>query len=280
MKNIMKFTKTSLVLGLAAGLCGTAVAQPIDGWYAGGNVGRSAATIDDDGIRSGLLGQGLATSSIEDRDRDTGYKVFGGYKFHRNFAVEAGFFNLGTFGYTATTVPPGSLTGDVRIRGLNLDLVGILPVTDRLSVLGRVGVVSARSKGHFSSTGAVTMPFANPDPSERSTGAKVGIGMQYDFTDRLALRGEVERYRVKDSISNKGHIDLLSVGLIYRFGAATPVRTTYVAPAPVYVAPPPAPAPVYVAPPPPAPAPVVMTPPPPAPAPVMAPDRPAKPYRN
>ena len=275
----MKLTKTSLVLGLAAGLCGTAAAQPIDGWYAGGNIGRSAATIDDDGIRSGLQVQGLATSSIEDRDRDTGYKVFGGYKFHRNFAVEAGFFDLGSFGYTATTVPPGTLTGDVRIRGLNLDLVGILPVTDRLSVLGRVGVVSARSKGHFSSTGAVTMPFANPDPSERSTGAKVGIGMQYDFTDRLALRGEVERYRVKDSISNKGHIDLLSVGLIYRFGAATPQRTTYVAPAPVYVAPPPAPAPVYVAPPP-APAPVVMAPPPPAPAPVMAPERPAKPYRN
>ena len=275
----MKLTKTSLVLGLAAGICGPVLAQPIDGWYAGGNVGRSAATIDDDGIRGGLLGQGLATSAIEDRDRDTGYKVFGGYKFHRNFAVEAGFFDLGSFGYTATTVPPGTLTGDVRIRGLNLDLVGILPVSDRFSVLGRVGVISARSKGHFSSTGAVAMPFANADPSERSTGAKVGIGMQYDITDRLALRGEVERYRVKDSISNKGHVDLLSVGLIYRFGAAAPVRAAYVAPAPVYVAP--APAPVYVAPPP-APAPVVMAPPPPppAPAPVMAPERPAKPFRN
>ena len=280
MKHIMKFTKTSIMLGLAAaaGLCATsAMAQPIDGWYAGGNVGRTAATIDDDGIRSGLQMQGLATPSIDDRDRDTGYKVFGGYKFHRNFAVEAGFFDLGSFGYTATTVPAGTLTGDVRIRGVNLDLVGILPVTDRLSVLGRVGVISARSRGHFSSTGAVTMPLANPDPRERSTGAKLGIGMQYDFTDRLALRGELERYRVKDSISNKGHIDMASVGLIYRFGAqAQPVRVS--APEPVRVAPAP-----YVAPPPPpppAPAPYVAPPPPPAPPAFVEPPRAAKPYRN
>jgi OmpA-OmpF porin, OOP family len=274
----MKFTKTSIMLGLAAatGLCAApATAQPIDGWYAGGNIGRTAATIDDDGIRSGLQVQGLATSSIDDRDRDTGYKVFGGYKFHRNFAVEAGVFDLGTFGYTATTVPAGTLTGDVRIRGLNLDLVGIWPVTDRLSVLGRVGVISARSKGHFSSTGAVAMPFANPDPRERSTGAKLGIGMQYDFTDRLALRAEAERYRVKDSISNKGHVDMLSVGLIYRFGAqAQPARVA--APEPVRVAPAP-----YAAPPPPPPAPYVAPPPPaPAPAPYVEPPRAAKPYRN
>lgn len=280
MKNTMKFTKTHAMLGLAAaaGICtAPAMAQPVDGWYAGGNVGRSAATIDDDGIRSGLQVQGLATSAIDDRERDTGYKVFGGYQFHRNFAVEAGFFDLGSFGYTATTVPAGTLTGDVRIKGLNLDLVGILPVTDRLSVLGRVGVVSARSSGHFSSTGAVTMPFANPDPRERSTGAKLGVGMQYDFSDRLALRAEAERYRVKDSISNKGHVDLMSVGLIYRFGA--PVRVAQAAPAPAYVAPAPAPAPVYAAPPPPRPAPAYVAPPPPAP--VMAPEpRPAKPYRN
>lgn len=267
-----------LGLAAAAGICNTAVAQPIDGWYAGGNVGRTAATIDDDGIRSGLLVQGLATSSIEDRGRDTGYKVFGGYKFHRNFAVEAGFFDLGSFGYNAITVPPGTLTGDVRIRGLNLDLVGILPISDRLSVLGRLGVASSRSKGTFGSTGAVMMPFANPSPSERSTGAKLGVGVQYDFTDRLALRAEAERYRVKDSISNKGHVDMYSVGLIYRFGAQAQA-TRVSAPEPVRVAPAP-----YVAPPPPppAPAPYVAPPPPlpPPPTPYVEPARPAKPSRN
>jgi OOP family OmpA-OmpF porin len=276
MKNIMKLTKTSAMLGLAAaaGLgAAPAMAQPIDGWYAGGSIGRSMATIDDERIRGGLQVQGLATSGIDERDRDTGYKLFGGYQFNRNFAVEAGYFDLGNFGYTASTVPAGTLTGDVRIKGLNLDLVGTLPVTERLSVLGRVGVITARSTGHFSSTGAVVMPFANRDPRERSTGPKIGVGLQYAFSDRLALRAEAERYRVKDSIGNKGHIDLVSVGLVYRFGAqvqavraAEPAR---MAPAP-YVAPPP---------PPPAPAPYVA-PPPPAPAPYVPPPPPPKPYRN
>src|SRR5690349_20966566 len=106
----MKFTKTSIMLGLAAmAALGAAPAMAQNtGWYAGASVGRTAATIDDDGIRSGLLGQGLGTASISDDDRDTGYKVFGGYQLNRNLAVEAGFFSLGHFGYTATTVPAGT----------------------------------------------------------------------------------------------------------------------------------------------------------------------------
>lgn len=272
----MKSNKTSIMLGvaaLAAFASTPAAAQDLHGWYVGGSIGRSAATIDDAGITSGLAGQGLATSSISERDRDTGYKVFGGYQFHRNFAVEAGFFNLGDFGYTATTVPAGSLSGDVRIKGLNLDLVGILPVSEKLSLLGRVGVISARSRGNFSATGAASVPYASASTSERSTGAKIGVGLNYDFTDALALRVEAERYRVKDSVRNKGHVDLLSVGLVYRFGSRTQARAVQPQPA-VYVAPPPAPPPAAVAPPPP-PAPVVA----PAPAPYVAPLAP-KPYRN
>lgn len=272
----MTFSKTSIILGvagLAALASAPAAAQDHHGWYAGGSIGRSAATIDDAGITNGLAGQGLATSSISERDRDTGYKVFGGYQFHRNFALEAGYFDLGSFGYTATTVPAGSLVGDVRIKGLNLDLVGILPVGEKLSLLGRVGVISTRSRGSFSATGAASVPYASASTSERSTGAKLGVGLMYDFTDALALRVEAERYRVKDSVRNKGHVDLLSVGLVYRFGGRTPARVVQAQPA-VYVAPPAAPPPAAVAPAPQQP-PMAA----PAPAPYVAPLAP-KPYRN
>ena len=97
------------------------------------------------------------------------------------------------------------------------------------------------------------MPYANANPSQRSTNAKVGLGLMYDITDSLAVRAEAERYRLKDAVGNRGHADLYSVGLIYRFGAkAQPVRVA-AAPAPVYVAPAPAPAPVMTPPPPPPP---------------------------
>ena len=101
----MKLVRASGTLGLAAL---AVIASPFavaddSGWYGGVNIGQSRANIDDARITSGLLGQGFASTSITDDNRDTGYKLFGGYKVNRNFAVEGGYFDLGRFGFTATT---------------------------------------------------------------------------------------------------------------------------------------------------------------------------------
>ena len=218
----MNFTKISRTLGLVALTAFTspfAMAQDTAGWYGGAGVGRTAATIDNARITSGLQGQGLSVQSISDRERDSGYKFFGGYQMNRNFAVEAGYFDLGRFGYSATTVPTGNLSGDIRVKGLNLDLVGILPITDKLSGLGRVGVTSSRTNGAFRASGAATIPYANANPSQRGTNYKAGLGLTYDFSNSLAARVEAERYRINDAVGNRGHFDMFSVGLIYRFGA-------------------------------------------------------------
>jgi OOP family OmpA-OmpF porin len=55
---------------------------------------------------------------------------------------------------------------------------------------------------------------------------KAGLGLQYDFTDSLAMRAEAERYRIDDAVGNKGDINMYSLGLIYRFGkkAVAPVQ--------------------------------------------------------
>ena len=226
------------------------------GWYGGANVGRTQASIDDARITSGLLGSGLTTTSIEDNDRDRGYKLFGGYQYNKNFAVEAGYFDLGRFGFVANTTPAGTLNGDIKIRGLNLDAVGILPITEKFSAFGRLGVTYARTNGAFAGTGAVNV--LNPNPSEKDTNLKVGLGVQYAMTDALSLRAEIERYRVNDAVGNKGDVDMASIGLVYRFGGKTPtpVAQTYT-PAPVVIAQ--APQPVFVAPP--------AAPPPPPPVP-------------
>ncbi len=117
------------MLGLAAfALIASPLVDAADaGWYGGVNIGQSRANIDDARITSGLLGAGFATTSISDDDRDTGYKLYGGYQLNRNFAIEGGYFDLGRFGFTATTVPAGTLNGSIRLKGVNLDAVGILP---------------------------------------------------------------------------------------------------------------------------------------------------------
>ena len=245
----MKFAKASGTLGLAVL---AAIASPFavaddSGWYGGLNVGRSRAKIDDTRITSSLLGAGFTTTAIDDDDRGTGFKLFGGYKLKRNFAVEGGYFDLGNFGFTATTIPPGTLSGKIKLKGLNLDLVGILPITEKFSVFGRAGVNYAEARDSSSGTGAVTV--FNPNPSKRQMNYKFGAGVQYDFTESLGMRLEAERYRINDAVGNKGDIDLVSVGLIYRFNAKTPAP----APRPERVA----------APPPPPPPPQAVTPPPP-----------------
>jgi OOP family OmpA-OmpF porin len=248
----MKLRTASGTLGLvafAALVSPLAMAQDT-GWYGGANVGQSRATIDDARILGGLKSGGFTSSSIVDDDRSTGFKIFGGYQLNKNFAVEGGYFDLGNFGYTATTVPAGTLNGTLKARGLNLDLVGTLPMTEKFSVFGRVGMNYAQTRDSFSGTGAVRV--TNPNPSKNATNYKFGAGLQYAFTDSLAMRVEAERYRINDAVGNKGDVDLYSVGLIYRFGPKAQAPAPYVAP-PVYVAP----APVVVAAPPP--------PPPPAP---------------
>jgi OmpA-OmpF porin, OOP family len=210
--------------------------QDILGWYGGLSAGQSRAVIDDAKITSGLLGSGLTTTSIDDKNRDTGYKVFGGYQFNPNFSLEGGYFDLGKFGFTSTTTPAGTLRGEIKLRGLNLDAVGKLPFTEKLSGIGRVGLTYNDAQGSFGSTGAVPVP--DPSPSKRDTNYKFGLGLQYDFTPTLAMRLEAERYRVNDAVGSRGDIDLVSVGLILRFGKKEQERVVY-APAPA-----PEPAPV------------------------------------
>ncbi|MBC7437367.1 MAG: OmpA family protein [Bdellovibrionales bacterium] len=221
-------------------------------WYGGINAGRTRADIDDARIKANLAAGGYATTAFSESDRSTGFKLYGGYQLNRNFALEGGYFDLGRFSYRANTLPLGTLDGRIRLRGLNLDAVGILPLGDRFSAFGRVGAAYAQARDNFSGTGAVSV--VNPNPRKNDLNFKIGAGLGYMVTDALQLRLEAERYRVNDAVGNRGDVDLLSVGLVYRFGGKTqqPVmaRTAAYEPPP---APAPAPAPVIVAAPPPPP---------------------------
>ena len=258
----MKLLKAQAILGfatLAALACPFAMAEE-PGFYVGGNVGRSSSTIDFGGISSRTLGPGYTVNSISGNSRDTSWKLYGGYQFTPNFALEGGYYDLGNYGFTTNTTPPGTLRGDFRFRGVNMDVVGSIPITEKFSAFARLGVTYGQTRDSFSGTGAVFVPAGSANPSKREANGKAGIGLSYAINENLAVRLEGERYRVNDAVGNKARIDLVSLGLTYRFGpkSPTPVARAY--------APAPAPAPVVVAA---APAPV-MAPPPPAPAPAPA----------
>ncbi|MBA2674461.1 outer membrane beta-barrel protein, partial [Ramlibacter sp.] len=214
----------------AATVGGSAFAQPYadhqSGWYLGGNVGTTRADFEHKPM---LSVSPLAVTGLSDDDHEMGYKVYGGYQMNRNLAIEGGWFDLGRYDYGYTT-GFGAFHGSTRFRGVNLDLVGTLPISDRFSAFARVGAVYSRSRATTSSTGLVGNYGSR---RENDFGVKVGVGLEYAFTPQLSVRGELERYRLEDPVRHRGYIDMASVGLVYRFGAPpAPVRVMAPAPPP------------------------------------------------
>jgi OOP family OmpA-OmpF porin len=195
-------------------------------WYIGAGVGQSRANIDDARLIRSLTANGATLNSFTSDERGTGYKLYAGKQLNQYFAIEGGYFDLGKFGFNSTTSGNGVLNGGVGFRGANLDLVGQLPLSQRFSVFARVGMNYAKASPHF--TGNRLAAVTNPNPSERKLNAKAGLGLEYKFSEALALRAEVERYRVNDAVGNRGDVDLASVNLVYKLGrpAARPVVYT------------------------------------------------------
>jgi OmpA-OmpF porin, OOP family len=252
-------------LSACAAACSSAWAQDQPYPYFGLSLGESRAKFDQTGINNRLLGPGLQTTSLSSDEKDRAYRVFGGWQFNRFVALEAAFFDLGKFSYTAVTVPTGRLDNSIKLQGGGIDVVGTLPLGERFALLGRVGAQYAKTRNSFTASGAATV--ANPTPSERAGNYKVGVGLQYAFSPGFVMRAEADRYRMKDGFGDQANVNVYSVSVVFPFGRAPMTSSRApMAPAPVaYAPPPPAPAAPMVAQ---APAPMAMPMQAPSPAPV------------
>jgi OmpA-OmpF porin, OOP family len=224
----MKFTKKRLasstsILRLAAL---TLLVSPLVGplataqeatWYGGLSAGKTKTDMDSEAIVPRLQQFGLTTTSIDADDKDAGFKLFTGYRFNKNFAVEGSYFDLGKFGFRAVMPPSSNLAGNIRLMGFGLDLVGSLPITDNGALFARAGINYTDVRESFSARNLANHPYAKN--SEKNTNYKYGVGYEHNFTDALAMRAEVERYRIDEPVGLMDKVDMFSVGVVYRFGA-------------------------------------------------------------
>lgn len=213
-----KITQAISALVLA-GIALPAVAAGQDGWYLGAGGGAARTTIAENDIRNDLTDAGYEVTDYWDDDSDFGYQFFVGYQFNENFALEGGYFDFGNFHYDVTTLPEGTKYGELDFKGWNLDLLGILPLTERASIFASIGTHRAKSDVNFSGTGAVNV--LTPHYSETNTDYKFGVGYQYQMTQHFGFRIEAERYHMDDSIGNQGDIDFYSLSFVYRFGGSS-----------------------------------------------------------
>ena len=203
----MKNRHALRVLGLATFgvvLAAPALAQDTSYTYGGVSAGQSRTDMNPVGIATGLL-PGFNAASTGTDNKDTAFKVFGGYQFNRNFALEGGYFYLGKNSFSAATLPPGMLTGNNKVQGVNLDLVATLPLSERFSALARIGAQQAWSKSSFSGTGAA---------------AGVAGSSKREVSPAMLLRGEVERYRINNAVGQRNNVDVVSVSVVFPLGRA------------------------------------------------------------
>src|SRR2546426_9432585 len=161
---------------------GLAAAQSADkaGWYAGLDLGRSRLGMSGADIDGALANQGVGGSSSLDRS-DTGFGINGGYRFNRNFAVEAGWARLGDFSYSSNT-GTDTIDGKFKANALSLAGLGIYPLTPSWSVYGKAGLART-SVDLEASSGSGASAVSNQ--SHAGMGWLIGAGATYDFAGGL-----------------------------------------------------------------------------------------------
>lgn len=183
--------KVLTALAAAAALLGTghAMAQA----YVGGAIGFSQL----DG----------ACDDIGDScdDEDTGFKVFGGYKFTPNFALEANYIHFGE-----ATASGFGLSGEVEGTSLGLGVAGFFDFTPSLTGVARVGFASNKADATVRGPG-----FSSSDDASK-TKPYFGVALGYKLMPNLTIEGGVD-FTTFEYEDGEADARLISVGLRYNF---------------------------------------------------------------
>jgi OOP family OmpA-OmpF porin len=166
--------------------------------YVGVAVGRSNFDID-------------TTGATRSDTSSTGYKLFGGVQFNKNFGVEAAAFDLGKATGAVGIAGLGTVTVEGKVRGVSLAGTATLPLSDAAAVYAKAGIAHVETKG------TANTPLGNASQTNSSVQPLFGAGLRWCFTPSIAGQVEWERVRARFVESEKVNTDLISVGIQYRF---------------------------------------------------------------
>ncbi len=202
---------TILVFGLlvATGTASVAVAADT-GFYVMGGLGQeldNSTKSDSDASLRALGGSGFSSSVSQ----ATVYRLQLGYQVNTNFAIEGGYVGTDDETYSASG---GNVIGTIRlkqsVKAWNLNAVGILPLADKFSLLGKLGYANVKASA------TITNPTNNISADATKNDFTYGIGAKYDITKEVFTRLDVDSYNIADSTSsNRTNVWTLNIG--YKF---------------------------------------------------------------
>lgn len=211
----LRFLFVAWLAGALTGAAGPVFAQA--GWYAGLALGSSNVDLNANVV---AVSGATSTSFVSDQ-RDPGWKVFAGYRFNRHLALEGGYAWLGEFQATNQVTAPstGALNADIRIIGLFVDALAMLPIGERFAAYAKLGVLGSETRTFRSTSGTATpAPGINTNASTDEALLSYGLGAQYEFAKHVVLRVEWQFYAdIGDASTGETDVDLYSAGLLFRF---------------------------------------------------------------
>jgi OOP family OmpA-OmpF porin len=187
-------------LALACSTSVPALAQE-RGLYLGGGFGQAEVKGLCSDLNLLVTGVGGTISSCD--QKDSAFKLFGGYRFNRNFAIEGSYFDYGDVKVSGQTFGvPFTVSGDATAWGAAA--VGILPLNERFSVFGKAGLLITDTSVAGSGIGGTGAD------DEQDTGLHIGVGAVFNVTRQFGIRAEWER-------NDEAEIDMLSIGVQVNF---------------------------------------------------------------
>ena len=242
----MNKTVKLLVASIVAIAANSAMAES-GNWYIGAGAGMSSykdwlsqeditAFKNEFGASLGFVNFDGAESS-DSEDQASGFKLFGGYAFNENIAVELSYIDMGevdanssssgTFFDSAGNPTVGDLfaTAKASVDAFTLDANLSYPIASFAALFVKAGVYTADADLKSSAGSSFSTQSINESRTDSSSGLHFGIGANFRVTDAIGLRAEWERLdNVEvDRLDNVGagdgesDVDLISASLIYTF---------------------------------------------------------------
>ncbi len=216
------FKIKSLSMIAAAILVSAGSAQAaLPGAYLGGQLGwdniHQAGFSNSD--MNELLGPGTTSSTSTSGNKGLGGRLFAGYQFNENWAVETGwtkFHNMSSRGTAVNGSTTVSASGTLKADALDVVAKGILPLQNNFSVFGKLGLAYLMERAKVSLTGA-GVSLSDSDRTNKVY-PTFGLGVGYDFTQNVS--GDLSWTRIQKigSNSSMASTDFIGLGLAYHFG--------------------------------------------------------------
>ena len=169
--------------------------------YVGFSAGQS--DVDESMVIPGLIDPGPG-ARVD--GKDGAFKLFGGYQFNPNFALEAAIVDLGDVSYSGSFAGAPVTGGRIQNSGINLSAVGVVPLGERFVIFGKAGMFLWYSEAS-DVTGGFRF-YSEEDGADLS----VGLGASVAIGQRVSLRAEWERFDMSNT-----DVDLVTLGFAFRF---------------------------------------------------------------